>query len=64
MWLTSEKQNPGLTKLDVVVFSTASAFWSVVVSDDPEKEGMVDECVCQGEVSGVRKERFKIKKIK
>ena len=30
---------------------------SVVVSDGPEKEGMVNKCVCQGEVSGVHKER-------
>ena len=40
------------------VFS-ASAFWSMVVSDDPEKEGVANKCGCQGEVSGVRKERLK-----
>ena len=48
VWLTTEQQNPRLTKLDVFFFS--SLFWSVVVSGDPEKEGMVNKCGCPGEV--------------
>ena len=58
--LTTEQQNPRLTKLDVFFFS--SVFWSVLVSGDPEKEGMVNKRGCQGEVSGERKEGLKKQK--